>query len=515
MRKPRLFFLFFILFLLTFFLGIYTQKKGILGKYIYPILQSNIKGLSNYFSALNQQVETIKIYILKEDYRQLEKQRQKALERGINIDNDNYINGIFSKGKSTDIKGKIKLKGVLKDHWEEDNKWSLKIKLKNGKINRVNNFSLIVPIARNYIYEWLFLQFLNKEKILTPKSKFVKLSINNINKGIMFFEEDYSTNMFDHPSPIICFDKDYFVESWLSGQTSDMLGRGSFESRPITAVGEKKILSDSVLFKYFQKAVSNLEKLRLQEIQIDKTIDISKFSKYLAVRAILGSSEFDPNDNKFYYNPTTGLLEPIGMEINRTRFGKTENWWFNQSNLGNRSAFGDIFFNSNEFYRLYLKSLYRMTNKNYVDSIIKSIQPNLNKNLNRIYLDYPFFNFDLSETLNNVKSIHQSIVPKGHLINAYFNYYKDETISIELGNIHILPIEVNKLIIDNIEYTIKDKILNAKKIKDSISYQTITQKINYLHRKKIIIEYSVLGTGQVKSIIVNPWRRKGKLSNEN
>ena len=40
----------------------------------------------------------------------------------------------------------------------------------------------------------------------------------------------------------------------------------------------------------------------------------------MALKALLGSTEFDPLDTKFYYNPDNGLLEPITKEARKFRY---------------------------------------------------------------------------------------------------------------------------------------------------------------------------------------------------
>ena len=63
--------------------------------------------------------------------------------------------------------------------------------------------------------------------------------------------------------------------------------------------------------EYLQKAIYLLESFRKGSLKTDQVFDIKQLAKVMALRAVLGSSEFDWRDTKFYFNPTTSLLEPI------------------------------------------------------------------------------------------------------------------------------------------------------------------------------------------------------------
>ena len=66
---------------------------------------------------------------------------------------------------------------------------------------------------------------------------------------------------------------------------------------------------------YLKNAIRLFEDFRQNKINIDKAFDINQMAKLMAIKAIFGSSEFDWRDIKFYYNPITSLLEPIGREV--------------------------------------------------------------------------------------------------------------------------------------------------------------------------------------------------------
>ena len=89
----------------------------------------------------------------------------------------------------------------------------------------------------------------------------------------------------------------------------------------------------------------------------------------MAVKAMFGSSEFDWRDIKFYYNPITALLEPIGREVHIDKnFSNINAWWiYNENNIFGSSddlKFPSLLFSDKKFYELYLTELFRLTEKN-------------------------------------------------------------------------------------------------------------------------------------------------------
>ena len=49
----------------------------------------------------------------------------------------------------------------------------------------------------------------------------------------------------------------------------------------------------------------------------------------MAIKAIFGAQEFDWRDIKFYYNPITSLLEPIGRSSYINNNLNANPWWIN------------------------------------------------------------------------------------------------------------------------------------------------------------------------------------------
>ena len=86
----------------------------------------------------------------------------------------------------------IRLKGDLSDHWSES-KWSLRVNMVKGNtLLGMSRFSLQDPVTRLNTNEWLYLQTLKREGLLSVRYDFVNLKINGKDMGIYAIEEHFS-----------------------------------------------------------------------------------------------------------------------------------------------------------------------------------------------------------------------------------------------------------------------------------------------------------------------------------
>ena len=89
---------------------------------------------------------------------------------------------------------RIKLKGVHSEHWKH-HKWSFKIKLLDEKsIDGVRRFSIQQPKTRDFLYEWLFMKVLEKEKLISHRTKYLETVVNGNSLGIYFLKSNIRKN---------------------------------------------------------------------------------------------------------------------------------------------------------------------------------------------------------------------------------------------------------------------------------------------------------------------------------
>ena len=138
----------------------------------------------------------------------------------------------------------------------------------------------------------------------------------------------------------------------------------------------KKSYKGTVQEIYLDKAISLLESFRDRELKVNEVFDIDQMAKVMALRAIFGSTEFDVDDMKFYYNPVTNLLEPISKEVHSDsgRFISGYNpWVFRSDNLSIswQKPFLDLLYKDKNFYKKYLNELNNYSDDQYILKLVE------------------------------------------------------------------------------------------------------------------------------------------------
>ena len=171
------------------------------------------------------------------------------------------------------------------------------------------------------------------------------------------------------PGPIIGFSKNLFLKEYPNskrlnkqGATGSLNGiEDSFWRSKIepTQFSNKNI--GKIEETDLKKAIYLLESFRNGEKKPSEVFVVNKLAKIMALRALLGSSEFDYRDTKFYYNPSLSLLEPITKEshvdLNLNFEDHYFSWWLDSSNIkphrpSNKNFFLDILYNDYDFYQI-------------------------------------------------------------------------------------------------------------------------------------------------------------------
>jgi hypothetical protein len=305
-------------------------------------------------------------------------------------------------------KAKLRIKGDRKIHFEDKKNSSYKIELKNNTIFGLRKFSIMKPRARNYIHEWLFHQLLAEGKLITLKYDFLNLKINGKNEGLYVLEEG--------------FDK-------------ILIERNSRRNGPIFSLYESfsTDIEDAKLEVYNKKTWMNKDNIKLTKIAATKLklffdnedkseafMDLDKWAWFLAVADINSYNHaLAAKSVKFYYNPISGIFEPIGFDGHRTIPNYNKNYinWEKRLNryvpssydVANRckesfTGLGknkcnkliyNLFYNSqgnlnNLFYNKYRNSILKITSNSFLDNFFNKRSNDIEKINAKIFSDYFF-----------------------------------------------------------------------------------------------------------------------------
>ena len=488
---------YFFLFLLIFFLGIWTERFDFKYKIINFSKDITNTLSSRIFSSFSKS-EKIILNLNYENYSKILSSRQISIKSmRASEDIHKWVNGnlIYNDDKY-DIK--LKLKGVHSEHWEDPKKWSFKIKLLNDKsIDGIKRFSIQQPKTRDYLYEWLFMKVLEEEGLIFHRTKFLEASINGESLGLYFLEEQHSKQLIENnkrrEGPIIGLDKNLWineannVHNLIINTMQDSFWRAKI--KPVQ-FNDEKIGTEQEL--YLKNAIGLFEEFRKNNNKLNETFDSLQLAKLMAIKAIFGSSEFDWRDVKFYYNPITSLLEPIGREVHISKnFGNMNAWWVNNYDTSVKTndqiSFLNLLYSDKNFFKLYLSELYRLSDKDYINQIILKNKIEFEKNNKLLKANFPLNHVFSTEHMEKVRNIIRNTLNPIQGVNAYFIEYKDNQFIFSIQNTQHLPVKLNKLILNDgttisLNY---EKIISGKKNRQPVKNNLIKFSCNQLKKKDL------------------------------
>lgn len=427
---------------LIFMIGVLVGEYNLLAvrKKVYHHLNKNKK------LTLFPNFDKIYLAISDEDFINIKKIRDEALTIGV-LDKKKAKYFPVKVNHNNQVSfGKIRLKGRLRDHFSHSKKWSFKIKIIEGDtIMGMKKFNLQHPKTRNYLNELVFHSFAKYENIISLKYYFVNLYLNNENLGIYALEEGFDDELIKNNnktnSIIIKFSDDFF---W-GGEKNPLAGFWNFSNEKyihseVKMYNQKKIYKDSTLLKYFLEAKSKIHDFRNFKLKTSQVFDINKLSKYLAIVNILsGEHAFGWINMRFYYNPLNNLLEPISYDSN-SGFNNV----FIPFEPPLCSQFQETIFADTAFLNLYMKTVNRMSKKNYIENFFKSINKKEKKYISALYKE--FIDLDFSENIFLKKAqiiqkkFNEPIRKENIIINL--NHADDSSLIIHVLNNQKLPIEI-------------------------------------------------------------------------
>lgn len=467
----------FFLIILIFFTGILTERFD-LKLQIKSFTSELIDTTANrIYSAFSNKKAKLIIDINYKNYMEILSSRDKSIksQRASEDIHDWVAAKMTLNNKSYKIK--IKLKGVHNEHWIHPNKWSFKIKLANDQsINGIKRFSIQQPKTRDFLYEWLFMKTLEKEKLIAHRTKYLETIVNGNNLGVYFFEEQHSKQLIENnkrrEGPIIGLDKNLWINEVNNRNdlTVNVL-EDTFWRAKIKAVQFKDDKIGTVQEIYLKNAIKLFEDFRSDKVKLDEVFDVKQLATLMAVKAIFGTIEFDWRDIKFYYNPITSLLEPIGREVHISQnFNSTNAWWIDSSPSGflhslDQKDFVNLLYNNQSFYKLYLSELYRLSEDNYLKKIIEINKKEFDDYKRLLEINFPTEKIFSEQHLDETRKIIRKTLNPIQGINAYFVDYKEDHILLSIQNAQRLPIELKGIkFIDGKELLLKNSIvINGKK----------------------------------------------------
>ena len=466
----------------------------------------------NYLDSDASLAEEIRILIDESDLNHLKQKRNKAIERGmLFVDPDSYVPAKVLAGDDT-LMGEIRLKGHMLDHVKGD-KWSYRIKLKDGfRFDRMKRFSLQHPGTRNYVHEWVFHQLLRREGIIALNYKFITLKINENDLGLYAVEEHFAEELLlsnNRPrGALVRFSPELY---WKGREVRDIDGYSIWEEYSnyqcafVEPYDRGRVFKDTTLLKNFGKINKKLTDFRAGKLKTSDVFDVEKMAKYHAIIDLLGGHHsLDWSDVKYYFNDSTGKIEPVGYESFSVHKTVKLCGMFNFVN--DPVAYNELhklIFSDPEFFAIYIRKLKEVIDPNYLDGFFADLEEDLTQNLTILNAEFPYKQFDASAYYRNQSIISKYLdIPQG--MHGYFSKMDSLGIELGIGSINTLPIEIVGIEIGGKYQDLESIIIPSKSMNKLVQYRPYRAPIKDKLRKRlskkseIILHWKLLGFDKTK-----------------
>ncbi len=400
--------------------------------------------------------ETVDLAIPDGDYKKLQQKRLEALKQGALVNSDDsWVKGyILPKSQNEEnTKVSLRLKGDWTDHLKGD-KWSFRVKTPTDKSwNRLKVFSLQTPEARGFLYEWLLHQFFIYEDVLTTRYEFVNVKVNKKDLGLYVYEEHFVKQLAEYnlrkEGPIVKYDESGFWDAMLQREdlgVSDFIWgttnqKGVADSKPFS---ENKTFKSPVLAEQYAIAQNLLYEYQYNLKPAADIFDIDLLAKYYAITDITkGYHGIAWHNQRFYYNPVIGKLEPVGYDgfgtnsYNDKAYNKPflgSNWCYPKG----KRAWHEKLFADKGFLEKYIGYLYEFSQPEYIKAFVDSVVVDLYQRVDVVKQDYPNYKFNHKYLHERANKILNDLLP----INESIQTRTVSPTEIAVCNRHQAPIKV-------------------------------------------------------------------------
>lgn len=437
---------------LLLIVGATMQKQGFYGNVVRPLLEGYAVLPVHYVRSWSARPDQLVLDIAMEDLRRLEFQASQALAKGVlESSPDDFVRASIRHGEES-IRSRVRLKGdTLRPL--QDGYWSFRVKTSGeSTLLGMKQFSLHHPRERNYAFEWLFHRFLKREGLIGLRYEFVEVILNGRGFGIYAVEEHFEKRLLEdnrrREGPIVRFGEDLMWweikrqrRRFPQAAGSDI---GSYEAAAVDGFHTAAELADPAWAPLYEQAIYLLEAFRRGDVTTSQAFEADKTALYLALCDVLGASHAVTWHNmRFYYNPVTSKLEPIGFDGNT---GHLIVGLIGDVREQRRDSLRDRLFSDATFSRAYVQALARVAERSYLDENLADLAGELDEELRVLWRSYPEYTFDPAVLYENQEYVKTMLRPDV-AVHAYLADDCPGRICLDIGNLHGLPVEVTGVVL--------------------------------------------------------------------
>jgi hypothetical protein len=264
-------------------------------------------------------------------YNQILSQREQALQSGVYIPaNTDFVTATIRLDSSA-VPVRMRLLEGPAEHLGDNDKWGFEVRTRqNHELLGMQRFYLSDPSTNNWLNQWAFARTLEREGVLVARYEFVHLILNGDNRGVYALQEGFGNELLaaqDRPEGVIVrFDADRLWESIAHFQGDAQaayadaianLSATDFRFFQVDAFRDAAISRDRDLSAQRETAIGLLRALQSGDLKASEVFDVALYGRFLALADLWSATEGTSLINlRYYYNPSTTQLEPIGFNAN-------------------------------------------------------------------------------------------------------------------------------------------------------------------------------------------------------
>lgn len=435
-----------LLLALVFLAGALAHRAGYLRSWRLAFAaKTNI----NYYQALVSapKLPTIQIDMKFKHYAKIERKRREALEAGILLTSkqDFVPAEIQFDGRTLPVK--MRLKGDWVDHLRGD-KWSFRIRIRGeGALFGMRRFSIQHPDTRNYVNEFAFLKHLRREGILAPRYRFVNVVFNGSEKGIYALEEHFSKELLEsqgrREGVIIKFDERALWRKWrrMGRPGRSNLEPDDFRGTRVSAFRDSRIERDPVLRTQRAAAIGLLRAFVEKERSVAEVWDTELMGRFLALCEWWSASHGLAWHNlRFYYNPITARLEPVGFDAQPQDVAK--------QGLLALSELPEMLLGDPAVAETYLATLGRLCQAEALTGLRAELEDRVDEQLRALHREWPELREPWSVLQDRQEHLRRLLAPAQPVLADFVDNVEPDdgaggqALTVAVANVLRLPVEV-------------------------------------------------------------------------
>jgi Right handed beta helix region/CotH kinase protein len=503
-----------VLFFATLGYGAHLKKIGKATYYnniLLSIARLDFSFLKNFASSTTAGIEHFQIDLKFKHLQRIQFLREEALKHKYipaEFKDESFPATLTIDGEPYDVD--LSIAGLMTSHVVDPDKWSFEVKVKGEKtIYGLKVFGMLLPNSRGFMTDWLAFEVMKERGLIGLRTDFVRVSINGKDTGIFYLEER--------------FDKQLIEGSKLREGIIFKLDEG------FKAYKEKQILKTENMRDQYLMAKRMWQEVVAGDLPAEQFFDMKKMGTVFASTDLFNNMHpLYPGNLRFYFNPVTGLAEPIAREYGSLHnydlstmamFLETprpENYRHNK--LRNDPVL-KIIYNNEEFQRNYIRENEILSSELFLDSLFAKKGQKIEAVVKKVYADWPFYQLPSEKLYENAQYIRDHLHPATDYISAYYAEKKDSTVIVHIRNNQDLPVEVSYLTWKNkvILQPAKNTIIPArgKTAPNQVNLYNFTMPKGFdvdSMLSQLTIHYNMMGSAANKrNSLVFPWSYEERL----